>query len=82
MKIILKPLGYLKNYFKDHLDKGQSELGIFIEKDNITVSDLLKNYNFDMDMVGHVLCGDNIVNLEYMLQDGDRIVVMMVLSGG
>lgn len=82
MRVIVKPLGYLRSYLKEYLRDEDTQAELFVDADAISVRELLEHFGFEMNRVGLVICNDKNVRLEYMLNDGDRITVMSLMGGG
>ena len=77
MKINIELMGSLVDYLPDS-ERGQS---VLILKDESTIADLLSHLKIKRRVIVAVN-GDEEKELEYVLSEGDEVLVFTVISGG
>ena len=77
MQIKIELMGSLVDYLPDS-ERGQATLAL---KDESTIADLLSNLRIKRRVIVAVN-GDEEKGLEYVLSEGDEVLVFTVISGG
>lgn len=81
MKITIRPLGYLLAMLQDYMPISKQEAILSVQTD-LTIRELIQQYQIDPAKIGLVLCNGSIVTFDYKLSEGDYIVLMPMLGGG
>lgn len=74
----------LAGYFRKFLEEGKEYIRISLEKPS-TILDILVNVNIDLKKVKVkpiIIVNGKVYNLDYVVKDGDEIILINMMVGG
>jgi len=80
IQIDLKFAGYFRKYLKE--EKGYIKVSL---KNPSTVRDILMNFDIDFQKIKVkplIIVNGNVYNLDYVVKDGDEIILINMIVGG